>query len=275
MIEDGRNHERRRELLPAGDGLIDVVIDELREPSGHEHRSAIVLLPSALRDSLEFDPLASLLAAGGFRVLRPQPRGMARSSGPPANLDLALLARDVVHTIDAFGGGRAVLVGHAFGHFVARVADLLHPDKVHGLVLAAAAARTFPAGMAEAQAIASDPSQPDATRLAQLRRAFFARGSDARPWLAGWYPQLRAAYRAAAASPPKSAWWPVSHAPILDLQGDEDPWRPPHTRDELQAALGSGQVEVKVVPHASHALPVEQPAAVAAAISAWTRALPP
>lgn len=275
MIEAGPNRERRRALLPADDGLIDVVIDALREPLGHEPRSAIVLLPSSLRDSLDFDPLANLLAAGGFLVLRPQPRGMARSTGPTANLDLALLARDVVRTVDAFGGGRAVLVGHAFGHFVARVADLLHPDKVRGLVLAAAAARTFPAGMAEAQAIASDPSQPDTTRLAQLQRAFFAPGNDARPWLAGWYPQLRAAYRAAAGSPPKSAWWPVSHAPILDLQGNEDPWRPPHTRDELQAALGCDQVEVKVVPHASHALPVEQPAAVAAAVSSWTRALPP
>lgn len=275
MIEGAPAHARRRELVPTGDALIDLVIDAPGEPSGREPPPAIVLLPSSLRDSLDFDPLASLLAAGGFRVLRPQPRGMARSTGPTPNLDLVLLARDVVRTIDAFGGGRAVLVGHAFGHFVARVVDLLHPDKVRGLVLAAAAARTFPAGMAEAQAIASDPSQPDAIRLANLQRAFFATGNDARPWLAGWYPQLRAAYRAAGAIPPKSAWWPVSHAPVLDLQGDEDPWRPPHTRDELQAVLGRDRVEVQVIPHASHALPVEQPAAVAAAVGAWTRALPP
>lgn len=264
-------HERRRELLDAGTVVIDVVIDA----AAPGPRPAVVLLPSSLRDSLDFDPLARCLACAGFRVLRPQPRGTARSHGPMAGLDLAMLAQDVVHTIDSFGDGRAVIVGHAFGHYVARVADLMHPDKVRGIVVAGAAAQTFPAGMAEALAIASDPTRPDAVRLAQLQRAFFAPGNDPTRWLSGWYPGLRTIYRAAGSTPPKTVWWPVSRAPLLDLQGAQDPWRPPETRDELRHALGRDRVDVHIVPQASHALPVEQPDAAAAAISGWMRALAP
>lgn len=262
--------QRRRELLEAGSAVIDVVIDAVDAGP----RAGIVLLPSSLRDSLDFDPLAGFLARSGFRVLRPQPRGMARSHGPMDGLDLAVLARDVASTIDHFADGRAVIMGHAFGHFVARVADLLYPDKVRAVVMAAAAARSFPAGMAEALELASDPAQPESLRLEQLQRAFFAPGNDPAPWLEGWYPALRNSYRSAGSSPPKDSWWPVSHAPLLDLQGAQDPWRPPETRDELRRALGRDKVDVQVVQGASHALPVEQPEIVAAAIADWVLALP-
>ena len=66
----------------------------------------------------------------------------------------------------------------------------------------------------------------------------------------------------------------MSNAPILDLQGAEDPWRPPATRNELKDVLG-GKVQVKTVPRASHALIPEQPAAVAQAIADWIGTLPP
>lgn len=76
------------------------------------------------------------------------------------------------------------------------------------------------------------------------------------------------------AVPAKDLWWPVSHAPILDLQGAEDPWRPPSTRNELRDVLGD-MVTVQVIPGASHALIPEQPEAVAQAITRWIATLPP
>lgn len=261
--------QRRRELLSSQGAMVDVVIDEPASGEGH----AIVLLPSSLRDSLDYDDMSHRLALAGFRVLRPQPRGMGRSTPPTGTLTLDLLARDVVNTVNALGGGRAVLVGHAFGHFTARVADLNHPDSVRGVVVAGAAARVFPAGMPESLAIASDPAQPATLRTEHLQRAFFAPGNDPTPWLDGWYPQWRVLYRAAGAVPPKDKWWPVSHAPLLDLQGAQDPWRPPESRAELQQALGSERVAVHVIEGASHALLVEQPAAVAAAIVHWVQQL--
>ena len=243
---------------------IDVIV-EGRGP-------AIVLLPSSQRDSEDFDPLAAQLAARGFLVLRPQPRGMGASSGPMDSLTLSVLARDVATTVRQLGQGRAVLLGHAFGHFVARVADLEHPDVVRAVVVAGAAAREFPPGMTQALAVASDPTKPDVDRLRNLKIAFFAAGNDPSSWLHGWHPALRMAYRQAGTFPPKERWWPVTNSPILDLQGAEDPWRPFATRNELKDVLGE-KVTVQVIPHTSHALTTERPQAVADAVSAWVGSL--
>jgi pimeloyl-ACP methyl ester carboxylesterase len=175
--------------------------------------------------------------------------------------------------VEKLGDGRAILVGHAFGHFVARVVDLNHPQLVRGVVVLGGAARVFPPDIADSLAIAADTSRPDAERLQHLRIAFFAPGNDASSWLAGWHPELREAYRRVSANPPKDDWWPVSHSPVLDLQGADDPWRPPATRNELKNVLGD-KVTVKVLANASHAMIPEQPAAVTAAIVEWARALP-
>jgi len=255
-----------RELLRDGGVAIDVLVDG----SG----PAVVLLPSSQRDSLDFDEVARQIARAGYRVLRPQPRGMGHSRGPMEGLDLSILARDVVLAIDRLGGGRAVIVGHAYGHFVARVVDLEHPSRVRGVVVLGAAARVFPKGMVESLAVAADPGKPREERLKQLQFSMFAPGNDASSWLEGWHPALREAYRKAGATPSKDVWWPVSNAPILDLQGGEDPWRPPATRNELKDVLGD-KVTVRVIPRAGHALIPEQPAAVSEAIVEWIRALQP
>jgi len=260
------NTPRHTALLQREGQRIEVVVDG-------ERGTPLVMLPSSLRDARDFDLAAQQLAAAGFQVLRPAPRGMGASTGPLEGLTLHTLADDVVFAVQQIARAPAILVGHAFGHFVARVADLDHPQWVRGVAVVGAAARSFPPGMAESLAIASDPAQADEERLRHLRRAFFAPGNDPSSWLDGWYPELRAAYRAAGAVPDKSVWWPVHHAPLLDLQGADDPWRPPATRDELRQALGDA-VTVRVIQQASHALVVEQPAAVAQAIAEWAATLP-
>ena len=258
-----------RELLieDAIEGTVQ--IDVLIDGAG----PAIVMLPSSQRDSFDFDEVAARIASAGFKVLRPQPRGMGRSRGPMEGLDLAVLARDVALTIERLGDGRAVVVGHAFGHFVARVTDLEHPELVRGVVVLGGAARQFPAGMTESLAIASDTARPVAERIEHLKIAFFAPGNDASSWLDGWHPELRDVYRLAGANPPKDAWWPVSHAPVLDLQGAADPWRPAATRNELKNQLGD-KVTVRVIDGASHAMIPERHDAVADVIVEWARILP-
>jgi pimeloyl-ACP methyl ester carboxylesterase len=252
-------------LVREGDVQLDVIVEGLGP--------TLVLLPSSQRDSEDYDALAHLLATKGFKVLRPQPRGMHASRGPLQGITLDTFAADVALVVRRLGGGRAVLVGHAYGHFVARVTDLRYPDLVRGVVVLAAAARTFPPGVQASLLVAANPQQPREARLAALRHAFFAPGNDPTSWLEGWYPQLSGAYRDAQRQPPKDQWWPVSHSPILDLQGGDDPWRPPATRDELKAVLGD-KVTVHVIPRASHAMVPEQPQAVADAIAKWVGGLP-
>jgi pimeloyl-ACP methyl ester carboxylesterase len=254
--------KRRRDQLAFDDALLDVIVD------GDDNDLTIVLLPSSLRDSQDFDELAVLLAAAGFQVLRPQPRGMGRSSPPPEGMTLETLADDVARVITCLARGPVVVVGHAYGHWIARVTDIRHPQLVRGVVLLGAAAREFPPGMAEALAIASNPQCGEEERLQALRLCMFASTNDPRPWLQGWYPQWRTAYRNAAQQPPRHHWYELGNAPMLDLQGAEDPWRPADTRQELVHALGA-KVTVHVIANASHALVPEQPIEIARVIAAW------
>lgn len=49
----------------------------------------IVILPSLGRGAEDYDVVSSLLARDGFRVLRPQPRGVGASTGPHDGTDPA------------------------------------------------------------------------------------------------------------------------------------------------------------------------------------------
>ncbi|NGZ85208.1 alpha/beta fold hydrolase [Duganella aceris] len=247
------------------DGCIDVIV----EGEG----DAVVLLPSSQRGSDDFDVVAARIAAAGHRVLRPQPRGIGASSGSLDGLTLHALAADVAATVRTLGGGRAVVVGHAYGHYVARVTDRNYPELVRGVVMAAAASAVIDPALPAALDCAADAAMPEIVRLAALRLAFFAPGRDPHAWLDGWYPALAGAYRSAAQVPPRSIWSATANAPVLDLQAAQDPWRPPASRSEVTDALGC-KASVVLVPNASHALFPEQPAAVADAIIGWIAGLP-
>src|SRR5580700_5817445 len=115
---------RTRELVHTKDKSgKDVTIEVIEEGRG----PLIVLLPSLGRDSEEFDPAAERIAAAGFRVLRPQPRGYERSAGPMENITLHDLARDLAAVIEHENAGPAILAGHAFGHFVAKTTAVDFP----------------------------------------------------------------------------------------------------------------------------------------------------
>jgi pimeloyl-ACP methyl ester carboxylesterase len=257
--------ERRSELVRYGDVQIEVVV----EGAG----PAIVLLPSLARDSDDYDAVAEGLSAAGFLVLRPKPRGIGRSSGPMANITLHDLARDIAEVVEKLGGGRAVIVGHAYGNWVARMTAADHPELVRGVVIAAAAAKTYAPELTKAVTSAGNPALSSDERLAALRFAFFAPGNDPTGWLNGWHPDIRDSQRAAAAAVRQDEWWSGGSAPLLDLQGAEDPFKPEAKRNEMKDEFGQ-RVTVMVIPHASHALIPEQPKAVVAALVSWIKGLP-
>jgi pimeloyl-ACP methyl ester carboxylesterase len=252
-------------MVAAGDACIEVLVDG--------DGPAVVLLPSSQRDSLHETELARMVAAAGFTLLRPQPRGMGASVGSLEGITLFDLSDDIAAVIDALGNGRAVVAGHAFGHSIARVTGLRHPNKVSGVALLAAAARQFPARLLGLLDLVADGVQPRFERLEALRAAMFAPGNDPTVWLEGWHPHLRPAYRRVGSQPPRAVWWPSVNVPVLDLQGSHDPWRPLATRDELHQQLGS-IVTVAVVEDASHALLPERPQDVADAMVKWMHKLP-
>ena len=256
---------RTREIVRSGPVAIEVIA-EGRGP-------LIVMLPSLGRDSEEFDPAAQRIAAAGFRVLRPQPRGFGRSSGPMENVTLHDLARDVAAVIQHENSGAAILAGHAFGHFVAKMTAVDFPGLVRGVILIGAAQKTPNPDVQKSVAIASDPSQPEAERLKHLKLVFFAPGNDARPWLTGFHANVRAAEIIARDATPQKEYYASGNVPLLDIQGEDDPYKPSSARNELVEEFGAQRVTVVRIPHAAHAIIVEQPQAVADAVVAWSRKL--
>ncbi|OWT81082.1 hypothetical protein CEY04_02560 [Achromobacter sp. HZ28] len=247
-----------------------VRIDVIEEGAG----TPLVLLPSRGRGAEDFDDVAQRLAAQGYRVIRPQPRGIGQSTGPMRDITLHDLGNDVAAVIRDQAGQPVVIVGHAFGNWVARMTSVDHPELVRGVVIVAAAAKAYPPGLSEHVDRSSDLSLSDTERLKSLQFAFFAPGHDASVWLKGWYPAVNESQRLAGKATKQSDWWSGGKAPMLDLQAGKDPFKPEATRNEVKDEFGD-RVTLVVIPGAGHALVPEEPAAVVDALVTWEKSLAP
>ena len=113
----------------------------------------------------------------------PQPRGAGKSTGLKEGITLHDLANDVALTVANAQDGQAIIVGHAFGNWVARMTAADHPELVRGVVIAAAASKDYPKDLLVSLRDAGNVALPDQQRLAALRIAFFAPGNDPSIWL--------------------------------------------------------------------------------------------
>ena len=250
---------RQSEIVTGGAVSIETYIDG-RGP-------AIVIVPSYGRDGgKDFDPLTATLAHAGFRVLRPQPRGVAGTTGPMTAVGFDDMARDVAAVIDALADGPAVVLGHAFGNFVARATAVHHPDKVACVILAAASGKTVDPEVNSAPLRAGDLTLSDDERLAALHLAFFAPGHDASGWLTGWYPDTLAMQVDCVHHADVNRYWGAGTAPIFEIIAALDPFHQRDEWDDLSHRYGN-RVTTTVIADASHALFPEQPTAVANAIT--------
>lgn len=227
----------------------------------------VLLIASTGRGTQEFGPLAERLAQRGYRVLRPEPRGIGGSHGPMDGVSFHDFANDFAAVIRN-EGNNAILAGHAYGNWIARTMASDHPELARGVVLVAAGAKTWPKELSEAITMINDPASSREQRLDGLKLAFFAEGSDPEPWLEGWNQAVTQSQRAARKLTNRDDWWAGGKAPMLDLQGGADPFRPQASRDELKNEFGD-RVTVKVIDNASHALPAEKPVETADAIADW------
>ncbi|WP_237737180.1 alpha/beta fold hydrolase [Rhodococcus sp. 21391] len=120
--------DRTTQFVRTSDSVIEVV----REGTG----PSVVLLPSLGPGS--YDPVAAGLADHNFHVSRPQSRGIGGSEGPLEAITLHDLAADIATVIEDQDNGPAMVVGHAYGHYVARTLAAHRPALVRGVVVAAA-----------------------------------------------------------------------------------------------------------------------------------------
>ena len=237
----------------------------------------IVILPSLGRSVRDYDAVSANLVKAGFRVIRPEPRGIGASKGPMKNQNMHDFAKDIAYVIEKQKQGPVVVVGHAWGNFEARMLATDRPDLVRGVVIAAGSAGKVPADSKEVpinadmrKAIdgAGDLTLSDAQRLEYLKIAFFAPGNDATVWLNGWYPETNEAESWARNNTPVDEYFAGGSAPILDLQAEDDPVAPRRFAGVLKSMVGD-RVEIVVIPHASHALAPEQPQAMSDAIASF------
>jgi pimeloyl-ACP methyl ester carboxylesterase len=255
-------------MVSRGDARLEVLAEGNGPP--------VVLLPSLGRGAEDFDLIARRLVGAGFRVLRPQPRGIGKSTGPWQGVKLQDLAADIAAVIEHDGNGPAFVVGHAFGNRVARMLATARPELVRAVSLVAANVGHNPSPPEVRAAIrkSADLAAPDDERIKAMQFVFFAPGSDASVWLTGWYPEVLAAQRIAGDLTPRTVDYAAGSAPVLYVQPSHDPLAHVEDAEEYRRALGS-RVTVVVIPNSAHAVITEQPDAVSDALIEYARRLWP
>jgi pimeloyl-ACP methyl ester carboxylesterase len=243
----------------------DVMLSVLDQGAG----PVVVMIPSLGRGAGDFDDLACRVSAAGFRVIRPQPRGVEGSRGPSKGVTLRDLASDIAHVITASGAGRAVVLGHADGNRTARATAAYFPQKVSAVILLAAGGKVPAApDIRAALRDALNTSLPDDVRLPQIAKAFFAPGHDPAVWRDGWYPDAANIEIAAGAATPLGDWWTAGSAPVLVVQADEDRIASPANATLVAQDLGA-RARIVHLPDAGHAMLPEQPDRIAHIVIAY------
>ncbi|AXC09948.1 putative hydrolase [Acidisarcina polymorpha] len=247
----------------------DVALEVYADGAG----PALVVLPSYGRGAAEdFDFFANTLSAAGFKVLRPQPRGIAGSKGKMEGLSLHDQADDVALVIRELSDGKAVVLGHAFGHGVAKTVAADYPSLVTGVIVAAAQCSSVSPEIERTPHQACDLKAPVEERLAALRKGFFAPNHDATIWLNGWYPETMQMQVSSVGRTAADEFSRAGNAPLLEIIPDSDPFKPRPYWGELRQQLGD-RVTTEIIADASHALFPEQPQRVAAMTIEWYRRL--
>jgi pimeloyl-ACP methyl ester carboxylesterase len=233
---------------------------------------AILMIPSLGRGASDFDDLARRLVDAGFTAVRPEPRGIGKSTGSMSDITLHDLAADAAAVIDVLGSKPVLVVGHAFGQRVGRTLAADRPELVKGMIMVAAGGKApMKPGAQEALLGSFRLEQPWDKRMADVQLAFFASGNDPLVWKSGWYPQAAKAQVGASQATPVGGWWNAgSTTPLLVIQGLQDTVAPPENGHMMKEEMGD-RVELIDINGAGHAMLPEQPAKIAEAIIGFAR----
>jgi pimeloyl-ACP methyl ester carboxylesterase len=208
------------------------------------------------------------LVTEGFRTISIDMRGVGGSRGSLDGATLHDLAGDVAGVIRAICCGPVHLVGHAFGNRIARCLAVDQPQLVRSVTLLASGGLI-------------GPSTPLGTPFRSVTQAKM-NGSDCVTTLgARWlsaapdpkvleqvecWPAVHIAHLATSRNVRLEHWWSAGTAPLLVIQGLDDEAAPPENGHALCEQFGE-RVRVVDLPHAGHFLLLEQPEAVARAVS--------
>src|SRR5213079_105666 len=228
----------------------------------------VVLLANAGCSSGYFDDLARALAAGGLQAICVNMRGTGESRGSLDGITTHDLAADVAGVLEALDRGPAHLVGHAFGNRVARCLAADRPSLVRSVTLLAAGgliAPSYPLGTDFRKATEVKMNGSDCVTVLGARWLSPASDPKILAHVECW-PAVFIAHLATSRNVPLEYWWSAGTAPLLVIQGLDDEAAPPGNGHALREQSGE-RVRVVDLPHAGHFLLLEQPEAVARAVS--------
>jgi pimeloyl-ACP methyl ester carboxylesterase len=227
----------------------------------------VVLLANAGCGIGYFDDLASTLAAGGFRAICINMRGVGESCGSLEDATLHDLAADVAGAIEVLGCGAAHLIGHAFGNRIARCLAADCPSLVRKVVVLAAGGLITPSTpLGTGFRNASEVKMNGSDCVASLGARWLSPASDPRILSAvECWPAVHIAHLETCRNVPLDAWWSAGTAPLLVVQGLDDQAAVPSNGHALREQLAE-RVRVVDLPHAGHFMVLEQPEAVARAV---------
>jgi pimeloyl-ACP methyl ester carboxylesterase len=265
----------------------------------------VVLLHGFPFDIHSYVDVAPQLAAQGCRVIVPYLRGYGPTrfldSKTPRSGEQAAIGADLIALIDALGIQRAVFAGYDWGGRAACVGAALWPDRCAGLVTVNG---YLIQDIAHAMAPAKPPREVAYwyQYYFQIERGRVGLAANRREiakilwrqWSPNWHFDEAAFERTASAfdNPdyvdvvihsyrhrygladgdpryadlePRLAAQPVITVPTITLDGDADSVVPP-TDGTSYAAKFSHRLAHRIIPHAGHNLPQEEPEAFAAAV---------
>ena len=226
-------------------------------------RPHAILLPGARGGLRSYRDFAEMLAAKGIPSIGINPRGCGASDGLTGDMTLRDLARDVLKVAARETAAPLLLVGHAGGNRIARMATTLEPDRVAGIVLVAAGGM-IPAepeaAAARAKLVAGEYSSR-AEERALMQTCFFAPDTAIPDWYFDVpdhsYDYARAFIKCQETVPVEE-WWGGGGKRMLVIQGKQDRTAPPRNGHGLQAEFPD-RVRCVDIDDAGHILTLEQP----------------
>lgn len=230
---------------------------------GNALNPEVFLIPSAGRGAHDFNELVSTLNEKSYRTMTLDPPGVNSYVRFGDFENLRDFSKPALQRREP-----NILIGHAFGNRVARLAAYQNPDNVKAVILLAAGGQIPMEPKAE-QALRDifNPMKSHKSRMKDVNYAFFAEGNDIpEHWTRGWHTKTAIAQsKAVAASADDDSWHCAGGVPMLIVQPMQDRIAPIENAYALRDKCPQ-EVEIVEVQNAGHALLPEQPEAVAEAV---------
>ncbi|NBB50553.1 alpha/beta fold hydrolase [Rhizobium sp. CRIBSB] len=122
-------------------------------------RLPVIAIHGLTRNSADFDPIATLIAQSGRRVLAVDVRGRGKSDRAPDPMTYQppVYARDILALLDQAGISRAIFMGTSMGGLITMAVTALKPKVVAAAILNDIGPEVDPAGLARIAAYSGQP----------------------------------------------------------------------------------------------------------------------